>query len=182
MDDLEKFVTSHKAEFDSEEPGADLWKRIEADLPVENRRKIGLKSVLWRAAAVVFIFAAGWAASTMIGKRSVEVPSSVVDMNTPEIRELIEAEAYYTSMIESRQAEVESYLQENPDILRDLKEEFNNLDSAYSALRLDLNENLSQQQIIEAMIQNHRTKVEILNELLKQLKSEQSSNETTYEF
>lgn len=178
MDKLEKFITDHRTEFDAELPDQGLWQKLEADLPVQ--KKNILPPLLWRAAAILLVFAAGWSIHALLNPEQ-ELPATAdaEQQVSPQIMELAEAETYYTSMIQSRRQEVEAYLQDNPDLLFELREEFRSLDSAYAQLKIDLSTNLAQEQIIEAMIQNHRIKIDILNELLTQLKSEEGNHETS---
>lgn len=178
MDKLERFISDHRAEFDSELPDPVLWQKLEADLPV--RQKHMLPRMLWRAAAILLVFAAGWSIHALLNpEQELPVTADAEQQVSLQIMELAEAESYYTSMIQSRRQEVEAYLQDNPDLLFELREEFRSLDSAYAQLKIDLSTNLAQEQIIEAMIQNHRIKIDILNELLTQLKSEEGNHETS---
>jgi hypothetical protein len=177
MDKLERFVKDRREEFDSELPAPDLWNKIEADLPARSRK---LPALLWRAAAILLVFAAGWSIHALLNpQQKLSAEASNQDQISPMIMELAEAETYYTSMVETRRQEVESYLKDNPELLIELREEFHSLDSAYAQLKLDLSSNLAQEQIIEAMIQNHRIKVEILNELLQQLRTEKRRHESS---
>jgi 3-hydroxyacyl-CoA dehydrogenase len=44
------------------------------------------------------------------------------------------------------------------------------LDSLYSALKADLKDNVANQEVIEAIIENYRLRIAILEELLAELK------------
>ena len=51
------------------------------------------------------------------------------------------------------------------------------LDQVYEELKEDLNDNASNPEVIEAMILNYRVKLEILEELLDQLKAKENHDE-----
>ena len=50
------------------------------------------------------------------------------------------------------------------------------LDSTYAQLKLDLKDNVANEQIIEAMIQNYRIKLQILEKMLDHLKAMKNNN------
>lgn len=186
-DHLEEFVRKNRAAFDSEEPSPDLWSKIEGDLgSPASRRILPWRSYLWRAAAVVLIAGAAWTANDLTdrGDRTdpVLTAEDMMPQENPEAQELLEAEVYYASQVDSRIAEVEASLKDNPELIMELRKEFTELDSAYASLKKDLNDNMAPEQIIEAMMQNHRIKAGILAEILKQLNQEKDDNETTYDF
>ena len=91
--------------------------------------------------------------------------------------ELAEVKAYYTTQINDKENEIYKYVSFNPNIKRQIKEEFSQLDSIYNSLRKDLKENIDNKEVVEAMIQNYRIRLEILENMLKQLKGKES-NET----
>jgi hypothetical protein len=183
-DNLEQFIRKNRAAFDTEEPAPDLWKGIEENLAKPQRRILPWRQFLWRAAAVVLIAGTAWAVNDLTDQH--KPPVALTEQGNipenPEVQELLEAEVYYASQVESQIAEVEASLRENPEILQELKQEFSELDSSYASLRRDLNENIAPEQIIEAMMQTHRTKANILNEILRQLNQEKKHHETTYDF
>ena len=58
------------------------------------------------------------------------------------------------------------------DIKRDLSE----LDAIFLELKKDLNDNANNQEVIEAMIQNYMMKLEILEDMLEQIKPTKNTN------
>lgn len=92
-----------------------------------------------------------------------------------EADELTEMKAYYTHKINDRENEIYRYSAFDPNIKSQLKVEFNQLDSIYSSLRRDLKDNIDNKEVVEAMIQNYRIRLEILENMLKQLKGNEST-------
>ncbi|NTW31250.1 MAG: hypothetical protein HGB12_01220 [Bacteroidetes bacterium] len=98
------------------------------------------------------------------------------DVNTDNY-ELTEVRAYYTKQINEKENEIYKYAAFDPNIKTRIKIEFNQLDSIYSSLRRDLKDNIDNKEVVEAMIQNYRIRMEILENILQQLQGKES-NET----
>jgi predicted CopG family antitoxin len=80
-------------------------------------------------------------------------------------------------MISQKKEEVFRLTASNPDIRHEIDMEMIDLDQVYSELKEDLKDNAHNEEVIEAMIQNYRLKLDILEEMLSQLKqSDESQN------
>ena len=55
-------------------------------------------------------------------------------------------------------------------------EEMKNLDMIYMELKTDLKDNVSNKEVIEALIVNYRVRIQILEEMLMILKEEEGNN------
>lgn len=172
-DRLEEFVRSQREQFDVFEPDEKLWKGIEKKM--DKGRKFNLGYYLIRAAGV--------AAILIISITSYKYFAGRNDKN-PEIPELREAEVYYSGIIDSKLKEVQPLLSDYPDIQEDINSDLSELDSVYKSLKEDLKDNVSNQEVIEAMVENYRMRIEILEEMLEYLenKNEDSTkNKSEYE-
>jgi hypothetical protein len=177
-DKLEKYILDHRNEFDDQEPDPTVWDRIETrKAPVI---RINWKGAALKAAAVAAIFVASYFFHDFMASRNQTTEklfSKNMENASPIIKELIEAEAYYSSMISQKQDEIFRLTATNPDIRHEIDMEMVDLDRVYSELREDLKDNAHNEEVIEAMIQNYRLKLDILEEMLFQLKqSEESQN------
>jgi hypothetical protein len=101
--------------------------------------------------------------------------SQTVKNNNAETGEIAEVQAYYTHQINDRENEIYKYAAFDPNIKTQLKVEFNQLDSIYSSLRRDLKDNIDNREVVEAMIQNYRIRLEILENMLQQLKGNEKT-------
>ncbi len=79
---------------------------------------------------------------------------------------LMEAEVFYTSQINTAQEEFIMLSGDNKELIADIKYDLSELDKVFEELKNDLKENGDNQEVIEAMIQNYRIKLQILNEML----------------
>ncbi|MBK6962632.1 MAG: hypothetical protein IPH20_01515 [Bacteroidales bacterium] len=66
-------------------------------------------------------------------------------------------------------------LPEHPEIIKDLKKEFREMDKKKAALKNDLEESNADEKVIEAIILSYRVKIEILDEMLQELRRSEGS-------
>ncbi|MCF8234672.1 MAG: hypothetical protein K9G67_08985 [Bacteroidales bacterium] len=178
-DMLENFIRNHRTEFDDQIPSSDVWQSIQKDVrPV---RRINWNSMLWKAAAMIVIFIGSYFFHDLVNQKSVKQTYMETEIDSEDLEKaemLMEAEAYYTSQIDNRKQEVFRLAGSNRELVREVNMEFDDLDKALKELKQDMNDNASNEEVIEAMIQNYRIKLMILEEMLTQLKNTDNENET----
>lgn len=171
QDKLEKFIIENREEFDVHEPGTELWGRINKPAPKVVR--MSWKRVLWRVAAVVVIFIASWIIHDWVqqdGKILTEKKPSVQNEDIGQVNVLMEAEMFYTSQINTARDEIIMLSGNDKRLLDDLNTDMVELDEVFEDLKNDLKDNSDNEEVIGAMIQNYRIKLEVLEEILMQLK------------
>jgi len=89
------------------------------------------------------------------------------------IPELQEAELYYSGLISEKLEEIKPILANCPGIEEELNVEMSGLDSLYTDLKTDLKDNIANQEVIEAIIENYRLRITILEDLLKEINPEE---------
>ncbi|MDX5444175.1 MAG: hypothetical protein LPJ89_10380 [Hymenobacteraceae bacterium] len=189
-DKLKHFVQEHREEFDVFEPRPDLWQDISKDLqqlppkhlpqqqePVKVHHK---HAQYWMriAAAVAVIAAIGTFVLKSYFDFGTEPASQVVAQQTVPLEriapELQEAEVYYTTLIQEKRSELAAHdlsalgLEE-----AQWKQETAVLDSMYLQLKAELLTNPTSDRVLDAMSQNLRLRMEILNrqlELIRRIK------------
>ncbi|HJZ40532.1 MAG TPA: hypothetical protein VJ203_09220 [Bacteroidales bacterium] len=169
-DSFEKFVRSNQDKFDFREPDPGLWKRIAADIrPV---RKIHWRLILSRAAMVAVIFAASYGINEFVHQVR-DGKSGTLGTQPPgkgnNIPGLQEAEAYYTGLVNEKMDELKPIISHCPSLEEELNVDLSELDRVYLELKGDLKDNMANQEVIEAIIENYRMKVSILEHLLKEI-------------
>jgi hypothetical protein len=172
-DKLEKFVRDNAEAFNSFEPPAMAWDSIEKQLPAAKQvpvRKIW--PIAWKVAAAVLIFASAWLLNDYTDQKNSSGESSSIPAvaASPAISELSDAEAYYTSQISTKQVELATYAKLHPEIIEDLKKEFREMDKNNEMLKKDLAESNADEKVIEAIILSYRVKLEILDQMLTELR------------
>ena len=167
---LEKFVINHRDEFDEFMPDPAVFGRIRKPKPVV--RMINWNSVMWKAAAVLVIFVASYYFHDFVNSRKrPQTAENETGKPTEIVKMMIEAEAFYTAQIDNRQQEFNALAQDQPEIRHEVNYELVALDSVYADLKRDLKDNAANEEVIEAMIQNYRVKLDILEDVLRQLRA-----------
>jgi hypothetical protein len=172
---FEEFIRDKREAFDFREPDPMLWKKIEAD--IRPRRIINWRTIASRAAAVLIIFAASYVVHEIIDNsdRTLTAKKSR-QKETKEIiiPELQEAELYYSGLINEKLEEIKPILTGCPAVETELKFDMSELDSLYTDLKLDLKDNVANQEVVEAIIENYRLRIAILQDLLNELQPGES--------
>ena len=168
-DKLEKFIREHRADFDLREPDPKLWTKIEKN--IRPKRSISWRIVASRAAAVLLIFIASYAMHDFLDKGNMKL--TIKKQPAREellIPELQEAEMYYSGIINEKLKAAEPIFTNCPTIEKELKTDMAQLDSIYNDLKKDLKDNIANQEVIEAIIENYRLRIALLEELLNDIK------------
>ncbi len=174
MDKFEKFVIDHHDEFDVYEPGPDLWNRIHRPATMQTS---GF-SWMWKAAVVLLVFGASFWANSYVGSNK-HIAGKHTN-STQTIPEVAEAEKYYSGLIQTKLTELQQTLSSYPEIKQDLHKDLADLDSAYRDLKKDLKDNVSNEEVIEAMIQNYRLKLKLLEQIQQALKDQNNTTNETH--
>jgi len=171
-DNLKKYVEENRSDFEVYREDQDqLWEAI------EKRRKtktFQLGTWVWRAAAAVLLIAVAGYLAFVDGPNSKKYADGIDLHELSE--ELAEAEFYYSEMINEKLRHIQA---KSGDFDRLVMEDISKLDSAYEDLKYDLKENINNEKVINAMIENYRIKLEILEQILQEL--DEKSNEQEFE-
>lgn len=170
-DRLEEFVKQNREGFDIYEPDPSLFLKINPKSGYADSRSRSFAVIRWMAAAAV-IFLCVTAAVYFITDGSRSEKKIYGEL----YQEIIETEAYYTAMVSQKYNELTPYLNSSPEMKDDLDTDLMELDGIYMELKNDLKENVGNPEVVEAMIQQYRMKVEILEDLLNQLKEKENNH------
>lgn len=81
--------------------------------------------------------------------------------------EVVELEQFYTGEINQKITLIKNQVQDD-HILENITE----MDAAFAELKADLNDNVDNEEVIMAMMENYRLKLQVLEEILKELDRE----------
>jgi hypothetical protein len=120
-------------------------------------------------------------------KPNVKASDNFPEKNTAQVKnhypkEIDELRAYYVSRIEQKKHEIRVLTASNPSIENDISIDFNELDSIYKTLRNDLKDNIDNSEVISAMIQNYRIRLDILENILEQLKKSNNNEKESKQY
>lgn len=176
-DNLEKFIAQNREEFDMFEPSPKMWEKIEGNIERQAKTGVNWKRILYRAAVVLVIFASSLVTYEFLGQRGVSLISSS-EKKVKEIPELKEAELYYSAKFSEKLDEAKPFLTENPKISEGLMNDLAELDSIYKGLKKELTENVATEEVVEALIQNYRLRIDILEDLMSAFEEKEKEKDS----
>lgn len=169
-DKLRDFIQDLAGEFDDLDPTEGLWDKIVDNMP-KKTKMVSLNSAIAVAASVtVLICATFWFALSEDEPKIVESPVqevlqpiSLADLGG----EMAEVEVFYVNEVNSLLSELQDY-EVDEDILAEL--EF--LKEEFESLKQEMGRGAHRQAVLEAMIDNYRLRLDILESLLEELKED----------
>ena len=166
-DSMERFIKENRAAFDDLEPSEKIWGQIEQALPAPRKARIFTLQRFAAAASILLLIGMVGFFAFQQGKQQ-GVAMTLSDIS----EELAEAETYYQSELKSKTAKLAS-LAPGHEVNIDLKE----AESYMLELKKELKDvSLNEREIvIQAMIENYRTRLEILERVLERLPGNSSS-------
>ncbi|TMM57409.1 hypothetical protein FEE95_13065 [Maribacter algarum] len=164
MDNFEKHIRENASEFDEHKADrSKMWAKISQELEVQEPKVIPLwKSPMLRIAASLLLLLglAGFIGKQVFGS-SVETQYAS--------KELLDIDMHYKSLV-SYQVKL---VQNNPNLSNEDKTEFlsfmDELDAEYEQLRIEMQNNLDNERVLEAIVSNYKQRIELIENLLKQI-------------
>ena len=175
MDNFEKHIRENRAAFDSHKADrAKLWANIEAKLDPPRAKVVPLwKSPIFKVAASVLIVLG---ISSLIG---ITFLGNSANEDTFVSKELQDIDMHYQGLV-SYQVQL---VQKNENLSDADKAEFlsfmDDLDKEYDELKLEMQNNLDNELVLEAIVSNYRKRIELIENLLRQL-NESKLNDDDY--
>lgn len=173
QDPWKKLIDQNREEYDSREP-KDLWASIEDKLDDQPKAKEVKMVPLWKvyrvAAILIMALTAGYFLINDSEKPEeirVAQTSDEDDASLAYSEEFIEAENYYTAEIDQKMSELMDLVDDES-----LIEEVNLLRDEFDELKKEMGDHVNDQRIVEAMIQNYRLRLNLLKEMLGEMKKE----------
>jgi len=169
-DKLEQFIIDRRDAFNDQEPPKMAWEGIQKKLPKNN--KIPRRVSLWKftriAASVAFLLAIGF----LMGRQS--FTTQEVAGIEEQFPEFLEAKSYYEYEVDEKLTRLASYSYDTS-----IEEDMSQLDDFMEELKEELEEapKGAEEQIINAMITNYQTKLDILEKVLESVESTNQVND-----
>ena len=175
-DKLEEYISDHRSEFDQDSPPPMVWMNIEKHLDkkpssgaiTRELKSPGIMRMMQIAAMFVMVMGVG----LLIGLQLNDGNSNVYAQ--PQLQEFVEAENHYSKEIDKMWTIVKASGVEEQETIQ---EDLNALDAVYNELKNELisNPKANTDYVVNAMINNYRSKIDILETVLNQYKIEKTN-------
>ena len=173
MNRLEKYIQENRLAFDTEVPSLKVWANIDRQLDQRPKPKVVWMHRVRAMAAVAILTITACAIGFYMGANTVET-RTLADIS-PEHEEM---ERYFNQQIDNKMAQLVSYKQDGF-----VKDDFQELDAIYNELRQELEKAPvdNDERVIQAMIKNYQTKIDILEQVLEKVQTTEQTNLKTEE-
>ena len=178
-DKIEDFIANHRSEFDSDSPPPMVWMNIEKQLDKKSENPAVIREMgsqgLMRVMQIAAMFVVVMGVGLLIGLQLNQ--GNVNDYANPQLQEFVEAERHYADEINKMWTVVNVMDIEEKD---NIQEDMNALDAVYDELRGELlsSPRAETDRVVNAMIDNYRTKIDILQTVLEEYNKEKSNKQT----
>lgn len=159
-DNLKEHIEKEREEFEVYEFSQEKsWSEISDRLSTDSKPKHVIN--YWKyAVAACLIVASGWFAYNL-GQNEAGV-----------YNELSEVESYYQNEIATKLTLVKTKM-DDPLLIADLEL----MDEAFADLKKDLKDNVDNAEVVEAMMENYRLKLEILEKILEKINKDEKGKD-----
>ncbi|MFY0599205.1 MAG: hypothetical protein JXR03_06005 [Cyclobacteriaceae bacterium] len=154
QDNLKKHIESKREEFEIYDfEQGESWLKISDRLNPDSKPKRFIN--YWKyAVAACLILVTGWSAFYVGQSQN----------NDDSLSELSEVEYYYQNEIEAKLSLVKTMV-DDPLLMADLEL----MDMAFADLKADLKDDVDNAEVVEAMMENYRLKLKILEKILEEI-------------
>lgn len=170
MKRLDNIIRDNSELFDSEEPDEGHFERFEKKLNTKNktRRLKTYKKLLNIAAVIVLVITTGIIAYFQTNPVNKMKTSGIALGEVSE--EYREVEIYLKSNVDEKIENLKKIQCRSEEETKEVIRELDDIDNTYKELQKELLKNDRDERIINAMINCYQVKVEVLDQLIKQLK------------
>ncbi len=178
MNKLEDRIREKREELDGFEPREGHTHRFADKLDMRHRGIFTRARSIKIAALLLLLLAS----SVFVYRYGYQLPSR---KNIPEQElkssELLQAESYFASQITEVYNAIDRFAPSDPEQKRMLMTEIDQMDSMLVSLQEELQANPNDDRIIHAMINHYQLKLEVMGQILTQLKKIQQTTNNRYE-
>lgn len=174
-DRLKEFISQNEEHFDAL-PSSGHFERFKKLQQKQQSVKMESKSNKWVltkiAAVFVLVIGVSWLFYNLGKMQSVEnsMASNPTSTTMEFNQDLMEAEVFFTEKVNIKRQEVLAYSGSNSPATKQILQELDKLELQYIDLKDELKINGDNPQIINAMVENYRMRLTLLERLLEQLK------------
>lgn len=170
-DNLEKYIIENREAFNDADPNPLMWLEIEKKLEKKGKVKIRkMTRVFAIAASFIIILGAG----VLIGLNITNNNSSTFPADNPQYVEFQEAENYFQKQVSVKMDQLKE-----KNVEQDVQDDLTQLDAVYNEMKAELLNSPTKDNsaIIQAMIDNYRIRIDMLEKILNNVNDKNKENE-----
>jgi hypothetical protein len=177
MDQLEKFIQENQASFDASAPSSSAWEKIQERREEKKPKRFTIKpfDVFRYAAAVLVLALAGVGVFSLLNPEEQELAEQQAEL--PE--ELVELEYFYESQVSARQVSLKEALALDTVTFNEIEKELEFLNKEKEQLLEEFGSDISNERVVEELIEIYRLRLNILNNVLSTIKSNNNQQDET---
>lgn len=162
QDRLEKFIRENRKSFEDADPPKKIWISVDKHLSGNKDAKVFRIAPLLKVAAIAILFMGIGAigGNYLFSSNPSESPLAFQELK----KEYAEAEIWYVSQINYKLESIKGTPAEK-QLLKDLED----LDKDFKLMKAELGKDISNEQVISAIIENYRTRINILEKVLNRM-------------
>lgn len=176
---FDDFIMRNREAFDCQMPSDQLWDKIASEVkvsPVVKRQSWFSHARRYAAVAVIVLsVSVGLYMVFFSSTNDADLQASVMS------KEINDVSYFYETEIERKREQVIALTADLPAIEEEIEMDFEALDIALIELKADLNDDVSNSEVLTAMIQNYRLKLQILEQILEFVEPTSTDNTTENE-
>ena len=156
---IEAYIKTNKKAFDTAEPPAGLWDKIDAEL---SKKKISkpFRLQLWVgiAATILLICGLGYFYVAKTNTAS----GIIAEVNPGYAKK----EMRFASLIEEKRDSLEVFAKDNPELYQKFAADLEKLDGNYKSLKKELPDSPNQKLVVKAMVKNLELQLQLISQQL----------------
>ncbi len=168
MNKFDQYIRNNRNAFDDLNPSKQVWMQINNNISISKKHYIQ-RAFIAGATSIAAIVAIVIMFSLSTQKQAL----------TKYENELAETLAFYNTKIEIAQKDIYKLTNNNLEIKNDIELEFRMLDKTILELQNDLNDDIYNKMVIDAIIQAYRMKLEIIDQMLFHIKAQTNGEYNT---
>ncbi|WP_430816007.1 hypothetical protein [Carboxylicivirga sp. RSCT41] len=169
-DRLKEYIDQNREAFDSLDAPARAWDAIDTQLNGHKHKRLTI--LRYSSIAVAAALAGIMIYVAVLQPGNTSQVSEVSYMN--------ETELYYSTEVNQKRALVYQMSAQYPELQTEMDNDLAELDTIMAEIKRDLKDNVDNAEVVEAMIQNYRMKLSILEDIMQFLEEQQENNEQTH--
>jgi len=203
--EFEKYLQQNREQFEQGSPSPRVWEKLQRDLVERGARRhrvIRMRRIGWSIAASILI---GIGITAIMFKNKNQVPNNTIANNRSHQDSMIDRQKItaqklaldstehiagvtdgktrqslyrYTQLIETRQKEMATLRQVDPELYARSQKALTDLNEVYSRLKKQLPHSVDQQKILQSLIQNLKMQEQILSNQLLLIQGTQQQSQS----